>query len=239
MNLGKELDAKTEDVSPLIWELQYLYSESEEERFEESERKLRLIRELILSGADPDPVCDGEELLYYVRYRLNDGIEDYPERLHCWGMEHLIEAHAYGETERFFEKLKTYGVKRIMVSDWAFWLIDEDQCECDHAIFEFEDGESMMLSSYQAGDDDWAFYAVSVSERFTETSGKYREILPEGGLIRYRDFYVDELDNTSRWLDLYIDDAVLRIRPDELTIMMRVGSFEGDDYQLTKRRRLF
>ena len=96
-----------------------------------------------------------------------------------------------------------------------------------------------MLSSYQAGDDAWAFYAVSVSERFAETSGKYREILPEGGLIRYRDFYTEEACDTSCWLDLYIDDAILRIHPAEITVTMRVGGFEVNDYQPTKRRKLF
>jgi hypothetical protein len=86
-------------------------------------------------------------------------------------MEHLIEAHAMGITERFFEKIKQQSVQSIMVSDWGFWLIDDNLCDCDHAVFVFEDGVRMALSSYKTGDDEWDFYAVAIKYDLTLDHG--------------------------------------------------------------------
>ena len=107
------------------------------------------MRALIAAGANPNPKEDedGEELLYYIRYKLNEGDGNH----HLWEMEHIIEAHAYGETERFFAKLKEQAVKAVALSDDGFWLIDDNLCDCDYAVFIFEDGERMTLSSYRVG----------------------------------------------------------------------------------------
>ncbi len=234
---GADLDVDPDGWGTLMWGLQYLDVETEEDRQIESESKLRLMRALIKAGANPNPKGDGngEELMYWIRFKLNEG----EGNIHLWQMEHIIEAHAYGETERFFKKLKEQAVSGIMVSDWGFWLIDERQCDCDHVIFVFEDGERMALSSYQEEDDEWNFYAVPVRADITLDLAKHHHIVPAFGFIKFMSLYSDKDLPTSHWLDLYIDDAILRIHPDQQTLMVGIVGFDFEDHKCRKRRSLF
>ena len=50
---GADLDVRTEDESPIIWDLQYLWEEKLEDQWIESEKKLAIMRALIRSGANP------------------------------------------------------------------------------------------------------------------------------------------------------------------------------------------
>ncbi len=232
-------DVHTEDSEALIWELQYLWSETEELQWKESENKLRLIRALIKAGANPNPTEDGEELIWWIRYKVNEGEGNEPQRYHTWQMEHIIEAHALGATERFFEKIKQQLIRCIMVSDWGFWLIDDNLCNCDHAMFVFEDGERMALSSYQTGDDEWDFYAVPIKDDLTLDRGKHHIISPSDDSIKFLSLYSMEEVLSSHWLDLSIDDAVLRIHADDPDIMVGIVSHDFNDYDKMKRKNLF
>jgi len=233
---GANLDVDPNGSGPLIWELQYLYAETQEERMVESKNKLKLMRALISSGANPnpkEPYC-GQELLYWIRDKLNEGEGDY----HIYQMEHIIEAHAYGETERFFEKLRGKAVSRILLSDFAFLLIDDNLCDSDHAIFEFEDSERMVLSSYQIGDDEWDFYSVPLDDE-TEYGIKYNIVKPNRGCIKYFSLNSNGEASNSHWLDLLIDDAILRIHADELNFTVGIVGLVENDYHYSKRKKLF
>lgn len=227
------------DREALIWELQYLDSETEELQWTESENKLRLIRALIKAGANPNPTEGGEELIWWIRHKLNEGEGNEPQRYHTWQMEHMIEAHALGATERFFEKIKQQSIGCIMVSDWGFWLMDDDLCDCDHAIFVFEDGERMALSSYQIGDDEWDFYAVSLKDDLTLDRGKHHIISPSEDSIQFLSLYSMEEVPSSHWFDLSIDDAILRIHADDPDIRIGIASRDFNDYKKRKRNKLF
>ncbi len=225
---------------PILWELQYLDVEaSEAEQWEESEGKLRLMRALIHAGANPNPVCDGEELLYYIRFKLSEGEETYTSKIHLWQMEHIIDAHVNRDTPRFSKKLREQGVSRIMIPAGDCWLIDDDLCDCDHAVFVFEDGERMALSSYQVGDDEWDFYAVPIDKDLMLAPEKYRDVVPNEGLIRLIQYFDDEEFPTSHWLDLSIDDAILRIHADEPSLMVGIVGRDFEDYEQMKRKNLF
>ena len=104
----KDIDANvlTFWQTPLIWDLQYLDEETTEARWEESKNKLRILRALIRAGADPNPVCEGETFRHYVGYAANNGEGDYPQHWHYWTIEHIVEAYAEAETDRFLHKLK-------------------------------------------------------------------------------------------------------------------------------------
>ncbi len=235
---GADLDVDPDGWGTVIWGLQYFDTETEEERLVESENKLRLMRALIAAGANPNPKEDedGEELLYYIRYKLNEGDGNH----HLWEMEHIIEAHAYGETERFFAKLKEQAVKAVALSDDGFWLIDDNLCDCDYAVFIFEDGERMTLSSYRVGDDEWDFYAVSVRKDIVLDPAKHHTVVAEHhDSIKFLSRYVQEDFPTSHWLDLSIDDAVLRIHADEPNITVGIVCHDFDDYEQIKRKTLF
>lgn len=234
---GADFDVDPDGWGTVMWGLQYLDAENEEEQEIESEYKLRLMRALVKAGAAPNPKGDGngEELMYWIRYKLNEG----EGNVHLWQMEHFIEAHAYGETERFFEKLKEGAVSSIMVSDWGFLLIDERQCDCDHLIFVFDDGERISLSSYQVEDDEWDFYAVPVREDIALDPAKHHYIIPAFDSIKYMSLYTDDDLPSSHWLDLYIDDAILRIHPDQQTMMVGVVGFDLEDHKYRKRKHLF
>ena len=232
-------DVHTEDSEALIWELQYLWSETEELQWIESENKLRLIRALIKAGANPNPTEGGEELIWWIRYKVNEGEGSEPQRYHTWQMEHIIEAHALGATERFFEKIKQQSIRCIMVSDWGFWLMDDNLCNCDHAVFVFDDGVRMALSSYQTGDDEWDFYAVPIKDDLTLDRGKHHIISPSDDSIKFLSLYSMEDVPSSHWLDLSIDDAVLRIHADDPDIMVGIVSRNFNDYDKMKRKNLF
>lgn len=234
-----DLNVHLDDREAIIWELQYLESETEELQWIESENKLRLIRALIKAGANPNPTEDGEELIWWIRYKVNEGEGNDPERYHLWQMEHLIEAHAWGITELFFEKIKQQSIRYIMVSDWGFWLMDDNLCDCDHAVFVFEDGVRMALSSYQTSDDEWDFYAVAIKDDLTLDHGKHHIIHPCDDSIKFLSLYSMEDVPSSHWLDLSIDDAVLRIHADDPNLMIGVVSRDFDDYEKMKRKNLF
>ena len=165
---GADLDVDPEGWGSLIWDLQYLNAETEEGRWAESEQKLRLMRALIRAGANPNPVGDsGEDFLRWIRFKVGEWEGTHPENYHLWQIEHMIEAHAYGETERFLQKLREQAVNRVLPSDVGYWLMDDNWCECDHSIVVFEDGERMMLSAYQVEDNEWDFYAVPLRDDLT------------------------------------------------------------------------
>lgn len=235
---GADLDVDPGGWGTVMWELQYFDTESEEEQLIESENKLRLMRALINAGANPNPKGDEnrEELLYWIRYELNESGGNH----HLWQMEHIIEAHAYGETERFLTKLSEQGINRIMLSDWGYRLMDDDLCDCDHAVFVFGDGERMALSSYQVGDDEWDFYAVPVREDITLDPAKHHTIVADNNdSIKFLSWYVDENCPTSHWLDLTIDDAVLRIHADKPNITVGIVCRDFNDCEKMKRKNLF
>ena len=233
-----DLNLHPDDRESLIWELQYLGSESEELQWIESENKLRLIRALIKAGVDPDPTEGGENLIRWIRHKINEGDETEPQRYHLWQMEHIIEAHTSGVTERFFEKIGNGSVSSVMVSTVGFWLIDDNLCDCDHAVLVFDDGERFALSSYQAADDEWDFYAVTLRESVALDCNKYHRIAPDGDLIKFLSLYNDVEISSSHWLDLSIDDAILRIHADEGNITIGVVGYEDDDED-RRRRTLF
>lgn len=237
---GADLDVDPDGSGTVLWDLQYLYSETEEEQWAESEQKLRLMRALIRAGANPNPVGDsGEDFLHWIRFKVGEWDGTYPENIHIWQIEHMIEAHTYGETERFWQKLKERTVSRILLSDWGFRPGDERLCDCDHAIVVFDDGERMMLSAYQVEDDEWDFYAVPLRDDLTLDAGKYHTILPHHSSIRLLSLYSDEGFPTSHWLDLSIDDAILRIHADEPNITVGVVGGDDEDFEQLQRKTLF
>ena len=238
---GADLDVDPEGWGPLIWDLQYLNAETEEGQWAESEQKLRLLRALIHVGANPNPVGDegGEDFLNWIRFKVGEWDGTYPENIHIWQIEHMIEAHTYGETERFWQKLKERAVSRILLSDWGFRPVDERLCDCDHAIVIFDDGERMTLSAYQVEDDEWDFYAVPLRDDLTLDAGKYHTILPHHGSIRLLSLYSDEGFPTSHWLDLAIDDAILRIHADEPNITVGIAARDDEDFEQLQRKTLF
>ena len=184
---GADLDVDPEGWGPLIWDLQYLNAETEEGQWAESEQKLRLIRALIRAGANPNPVGDsGEDFLRWIRFKVGEWEGTHPENYHIWQIEHMIEAHTYGETERFLQKLKEQTISRILLSGWGFRSVDERLCDCDHAIVVFDDGERMMLSAYQVEDDEWDFYTVPLRDGLTLDAGKSHTILPRHGFMERR-----------------------------------------------------
>ena len=231
------LDVDPNGLGPLIWELQYLYAEIEEEQMVESGHKLRLMRALINADANPnpkDPDC-GEELLWWIRDELNEGDGNH----HLWQMEHIIEAHAYGKTEQFFNKLKETAVCQILISNYGFWLLDDNLCWSDCAVFVFDDGERMALSSYQVGDDEWNFYAVSVRENIMLDPDKHHIIMPKDGFSKILFSEYQEENNLSCWLDLIIDDAVLRFHAADPNIEVGIVGVEEGNYTYRKRKNLF
>lgn len=235
---GADLDVDPDGWGTVMWGLQHFDAETEEEQYIESENKLRLMRALINAGANPDPKGDedGEELLYWIRYKLNEGEGNY----HLWQMEHMIEAHAYGETERFLTKLREQEISRIMLSDFGYWLMDDDLCDCDHAVFLFEDGDRMVLSSYQVGDDEWNFYAVPVRKNLILDPAKHHTIAADNNnSIKFLSWYVSEDCPKSHWLDLSIDDAILRIHANEPNITVGIVCHDFNDYEKMKRKNLF
>ena len=237
---GADLDVDPEGWGSLIWDLQYLNAETEEGRWAESEQKLRLMRALIRAGANPNPVGDsGEDFLRWIRFKVGEWEGTHPENYHIWQIEHMIEAHTYGETERFLQKLKEQTISRILLSGWGFRSVDERLCDCDHAIVVFDDGERMMLSAYQVEDDEWDFYTVPLRDGLTLDAGKYHTILPRHGFIRLLSLYSDEGFPTSHWLDLAIDDAILRIHADEPNITVGIVARDDEDFEQLQRKTLF
>ena len=229
---GADLNVAPDGDSPLMWELQYLWEEDEEKRRLESKERLRLVRALIEAGADPNPVVDGEELMYYVRFKVVEREGDGIDQWHNTQLEHIVEAHAYGQTERFFEKVSTMPIESIWVSDWGFWLFDEDSCDTDYAVFVFDDGEEFLLSSYQTGDDTWDFYAVPVAKNVRRDPGKYHIIRSQEGAILWAE---REDDSFS----LSLDDALLRITSMEGYLSIAITEQAAGARETQRRRELF
>lgn len=228
---GANLDVNPGGWGTLIWNLQYLEAEDDEKRRKESQWKLRLVRALIAAGANPNPVEDGEELMYYVRFKVGEREGDGIDQWHDYQLEHIVEAHAYGQTERFFEKVRTMSIEGIWVSDWGFWMFDDDACDADHAVFMFEDGERYLLSAYQTGDDEWEFYAVSVKKDRQLDSTKHHAILPQSGKIAFVGKDED--------LTLSIDDAALFIQPMEGYLGIGLTELSGGCFEKQNRKTLF
>jgi hypothetical protein len=237
---GADLDVDPDGSGTVLWDLQYLYSETEEEQWAESEQKLRLIRALIRAGANPNPVGDsGEDFLHWIRFKVGEWEGTHPENYHLWQIEHIIEAHAYGETERFLQKLKEQAVSRVLPSDVGYWLMDDNLCDCDHAVLIFEDGERMMLSAYQVEDNEWDFYAVPLRDDLTFDVAQYHEIMPTYGSIRFRSLYSGDACPNLHYLDLSIDDAILRIHADEPNITVGIVARDDEDFEQLQRKTLF
>lgn len=237
---GADLDVDPDGGGTLIWELQYLDAETEEEQWAESEHKLRLMRALIRAGANPNPIDDsGEDFMHWIRFKVGEWDGTCPENVHVWQIEHMIEAHTYGETERFLQKLKEQAVSRILLSDAGYWLMDDNLCECDHAIVVFEDGERMVLSAYQVEDNEWDFYAVPIlDDRMLDTEA-YHETLPRYGAIRFLFLYSDDDCPNQHYLDFSIDDAILRVHADEPKLMVGVVGRDDEDFEQLQRKTVF
>ena len=237
---GADLDVDPEGWGSLIWDLQYLNAETEEGQWAESEQKLRLIRALIRAGANPNPVGDsGEDFLHWIRFKVGEWEGTHPENYHLWQIEHMIEAHTYGETERFLQKLKEQAVSRVLLSDVGYWLMDDNLCDCDHAVLIFEDGERMMLSAYQVEDNEWDFYAVPLRGDLTFDVAQYHEIMPTYGSIRFLSLYSDDVCPNLHYLDLSIDDAILCIHADEPKLMVGIVARDDEDFEQLQRKTLF
>lgn len=233
-----DLNALPNTDEPLIWQLQYLDAETDEDAWYESEGKLRIIRALIKAGANPNPCCGGEELLPYIRYKIGENEMSEIESVHLWQMEHIIEAHTHGNIKHLFEKLEACELETVLLSEWGFRLFDDNLCDCDHAVLVFKDGEKMTLSSYMVDDDEWNFYSVRVSDE-TQYGIKYRSVKPNDGNIKYFTFFSEGDTLSSHWLDFYIDDALLRIHAQDPNIAVGIvcKGYEGNETR--KRINLF
>jgi hypothetical protein len=106
-------------------------------------------------------------------------------------------------------------------------------------VFVFEDGVRMALSSYQTGDDEWDFYAVAIKDDLTLDHGKHYIISPSDDSINFLSLYSMEDVPSSHWLDLSIDDAVLRIHADDPDITVGIVSRDFNDYDKMNRKNLF
>lgn len=233
---GADLEIEPNNDGPIIWDLQYLWAEAEEEQWKESENKLRIIRALIEAGANPNPKGDSEEeLLSWIRYKIGENEGTAPEKNHLWQMEHIIDAHANGDINSFKNRLNNKAIDYIMLSKWGFYLIDYDLCVCDHAVFVFENGDKMLLSSYMVGDEEWDFYAT----HFDDNPIKYEVVKANSGNMKLYALYNDENYPTTHLLDIVIDDAILRIRAEDPNIIVGIVGLAENDYHYRKRKTLF
>ena len=235
---GADLDVDPGGLGTVIWELQYYNAETKEEQAVETENKLKLLRALIQAGANPNPrdADDGEKMLDWLRYKINEGEGDY----RLWQMKQIMEAYAYGETARFLRNLREQSVGCIMLLDDGYWLIDDDLCDCDQAVFIFENGERMALASYQVGEDEWDFYAVPIQEDVVLDPTMYHTIVADNhDSIKFLSWYTDPDIPTSHWLDLSLDDAILRIYAEGSGMMVGTVCHDFMDYEQTKRKNLF
>ncbi len=233
-----DLNVDPDGMGPLMWELQYLWEENKEKCCNESKHKLRLARALIEAGADPNPVLDGEELLCYVRFKLSEGDGGEISQWHNCQLEHIIEAHAYGKTECFFEKIRTMSIQEIWVSNSGFWMFDDDNCDADHAIFLLENGERFMLSAYQVGEEKWDFYAVLLKSDLQLNYSKHHCILPQRGKIKFVEKEDDE-ELGSHVLTLSVDDATLFVQSMEGYLNIGIAELANNSGKEKNRKKLF
>lgn len=232
---GFDPNVCTEDEPPIIWSLQYLESEDDEKQWEESERKLRIMRTLISLGADPNPVVDEEELLYYIRYKIAEASETYPNHFHLLYMEHIIDAITNGKTECFYKILEQQLIKYVMVAKSGFRLVDDNCCDTEYLIFIFENGERYALSGYQIGDDEWDFYAAPVRKEITLSEKHYKLIYPTENYIRFNAY------EKTKWgtvrFRFEIDDASLLVYNDDNGVTVVVTDIDPEVADETRKRK--
>lgn len=231
-------NVRTEDEAPIIWDLQYLDGESDSEKWDESEKKLRIMRALISKGADPNPFVDNEELISFIRCKIAECSETYPNHVHLLYMEHIIDAFANGKKDSFFKLLEDQPIKYVMVSKTGFLLVDNDVCDAEYLIFIFENGERYCLSGYQTGDDEWDFYAAPVKKEIILSEKCYNLIYPTEDYIRFKVYEINEFGYFR--FRFVIDDASLLVYNDEngVTVVIRNLDPEADDVN-RKRKDLF
>lgn len=233
------LDTVTDWETPLLWDLQYLWTESEDEMWKESENKLRLIRELIKAGANPNPICGGEELFHYLAYEVYGGGSSGISKAHCCEMLHIVEKHAYAKTDLFWQRIKEQPIKCIMLHRWGFHKIDDDLCEADGAVFVFENGDRMELQYYRSSDEESDFYAVPFSTNIALDSNEYKCICPHNGYINFISRYDSLNDSQLHYLKLSIDDAALLIHADDNCLTLGIVGVNDEDCETRKRKKLF
>ena len=105
----------------------------------------------------------------------------------------------------------------------------------DHAVFVFENGDKMLLSSYIVGDEEWDFYAT----HFDDNPIKYEVVKANSGNMKLYALYNDENYPTTHLLDIVIDDAILRIRAEDTNIIVGIVGLAENDYHYRKRKTLF
>ena len=72
-----------------------------------------------------------------------------------------------------------------------------------------------------------------------EYGTKYHIITPQTEAIKFLSLYSDEFCSNSHWLDLSIDDAILRIYADAPNITVGIVGLVENDYHYRKRKKLF
>lgn len=143
------------------------------------------------------------------------------------------------EMKNFKEKLISNHIKEILISQRFFWLMDDNLCDCDHAIFCFEDNEKYLLSSRMINEEEWDFYAFKIEDNYY-INEKYHSILPTDDPIKYVSLYSLEEIPTSHYLDLSLDDAYLRIHADEYNLVVGVVNPDDNfDWKKRKRKTIF
>ena len=230
-----DLDVSTIDIAPIIWDLQYLWEQDKEKRYAESDAKLKILRTMIEKGANPNPIVDNDELLWHIRYEINNGSSS--DAYHLVAMEHIIDERINAITDYFFSKVQHCSIKSIFASKYNLWFVDERQCFCDHIILVFEDGEKFLLSSYQKEDDEWDFYAVKSHIDAQSLVERHSEIPTNENQFPF----LEKMDEDAlHYIKLGIDDAVLLIHADDtfdLTLGI-ISKVEGDWDQI-KRKNIF
>lgn len=215
------LDVKTDDQAPIIWDLQHLWFGTEKERFIESLKKQEILQAMIKNGANPNPVIDGESLLNYLRFKINEDDEDL---CHLIQMEHTIDAHANGVTDYFLEKLQKNSVKSIFMSKYDFRYFDKSTILCDHVLVLFDDNEHFIVSSYESSTYKYALYAVKVPcESDTTEYDNYEKLITERpNIIFLKSINESELN----CIEFDVDGAKLIISKDGLGVCINVTNKE-------------
>ena len=230
-----DLDVSTIDIAPIIWDLQYLWEQDKEKRYAESDAKLKILRTMIEKGANPNPIVDNDELLWHIRYEINNGSSS--DAYHLVAMEHIIDERINAITDYFFSKVQHCSIKSIFASKYNLWFVDERQCFCDHIVLVFEDNEKFLLSSYQKEDDEWDFYAVKSHIDTQSLVERHREIPTNENQFPF----LEKMDEDAlHYIKFGIDDAVLLIHADDTfdLILGIVSKVEGDWDQI-KRKNIF
>ena len=215
------LDVKTDDQEPIIWDLQYLWVGTEKEKFTESLKKQEILRAMIKNGANPNPVVDEEPLLNYLRFKI---YEDEEDSLHLIQMEHIIDAHANGVTDYFLENLQKNSIKSIFMSKHDFRYFDKSTVLCDHVLILFDDNEQFIVSSYESSTYNYALYAVKVPyESYITEYNNYEKLITERPDII---FLKSIIESELNCIEFDVDGARLIISKDGLDVRINVTSKE-------------